>query len=158
MNISEQNIKDVFAGIIEQNGFFLIDLVFRGNAGQKIIEVFIDSEKNISADDCALVSRELNSEIEKTNLIESAYRLDVSSPGVERPLKFLKQYPKHINRVFEVEFKNDQETKKISGKLSGINGEELTFMTKDGSEYFINFNNIIRAIVSIGFFSGGKKK
>lgn len=158
MNISEQNIKDVFAGIIEQSGFFLIDLVFRGNAGQKIIEVFIDGEKNISADDCALISRVLNSEIEKTNLIESAYRLDVSSPGVERPLRFLKQYPKHINRVFEVEFEKDQETKKISGKLTGINGEELTFITKDGSEYFIKFNNIIRAIVSIGFFSGGKKK
>ncbi len=158
MNISEQNIKDVFAGIIEQSGFFLIDLVFRGNAGQKIIEVFIDGEKNVSADDCAFVSRELNSEIEKTNLIESAYRLDVSSPGVERPLKYLKQYPKHINRIFEIEFKNGEETKKITGKLSVINNEELTFLCKDGSEYFINFNNIIRAIVSIGFFSGGKKK
>ena len=158
MNISEEKIKQVVAETIGKNGFLLVDLVFRGSSGQRIIEVYIDSEKNISADDCAFISRELNSEIETLDLIETSYRLDVSSPGVDRPLKFLKQFPKHINRLFEVEFKLGEETKKISGKLSGINGEELTFLAKDGSEYFINFNNIISAIVSIGFFSGGKKK
>lgn len=158
MNISEEKIKQVVADTAKKNGFFLVDLVFRGSSGQRIIEVFIDGEKNISADDCALVSRELNSEFEILNLIETSYRLDVSSPGVDRPLKLLQQFPKHINRFFDVEFLNGNESKKITGKLTNIKDEELTLLTKDGSEYFIKFNNILSAIVSIGFFSGGKKK
>ncbi|QQS36280.1 MAG: hypothetical protein IPM56_18905 [Ignavibacteriales bacterium] len=158
MNISEENIKSVFSSVIETNGFFLIDLVFRGNAGQKIIEVYIDGEKNISADDCALISRELNSEIENKNLIENSYRLDVSSPGVDRPLKYLKQFPKHVNRIFDIEFNQGDEIKKVTGKLNSVSGEELNFISKDGSEYFINFKNIKKAVVSIGLFSGGKKR
>ena len=115
------------------------------------MEVFIDGEKDISARDCADVSREINSELENLPAAGNDYRLDVSSPGVDKPLKFLKQYPKHINRNFEVSYKLSNDTKKLTGKLIKVENQDLTFLTKDNKEIIINFNNIKKAMVIISF-------
>ena len=96
------------------------------------------------------MSRELNEIIESENLIKESYRLEVSSPGVDRPLKFLKQYPKHINRNFEVVYKAADSDAKFIGKLISVERDELTFQTKD-KNILIKFNQIIEAKVLISF-------
>jgi ribosome maturation factor RimP len=151
MNLSEQNIHDAAEQVAKENGFFLIDINLRGSAQSKVIEVFIDGESYISAEDCARVGRELNSVIQKDSLINSAFRLEVSSPGVDRPLKYLKQFPKHLNKTFEVTYKqSDVETGKIVGKLTAIEGDNLIFSVKN-RDLIINFDNIIKAKVQISF-------
>jgi ribosome maturation factor RimP len=150
MNFSEKNIKDISSEVIQKNGFFLIDMVLRGNENNRIIELFIDGEKNVSADDCAKISRELNSEIEMQNLIESNYRLDVSSPGIDRPLVYLKQFPKHINRKFDISYIQNEETKKLMGKLIDVSGEDLTFLD-NSRQIIIKYNNIKKAKVIASF-------
>ena len=154
MNLFEKNIKDTAAGVVEENGFFLIDMILRGNENNRVIEIYIDGEKDISAEDCAKVSRELNSIIESQNLIESKYRLDVSSPGIDRSLIFLKQYPKHINRKFDVSYIQNNETNKLTGKLLDVSGENLTFLSNN-KQIIINFNNIKKAKVIAGFSPKG---
>jgi ribosome maturation factor RimP len=149
MNFINENIIEVAREIVTLNGFFLIDVTYRGTDNNKVIEVFIDGEKNITAEDCAEISRKINSVIDEKQLIKSRYRLDISSPGVDRPLQFLKQYHKHIGRLFEVVFKVDKEKKSLKGKLLKIEGENLTFFT--GKELVINFNDIIKAKVLISF-------
>jgi len=148
--MEKQQIFNRFEEIVKAQGFVLIDLVMRGDNHLRIIELYIDNEKGITTVDCANASRMLNEVIESEKLIDSNYRLDVSSPGVERPLKFLVQYNKHINRKFEVEFKDGEETKKLIAKLIRIEGEDL-FYSEKNSEYKINFNNIIKAKVLISF-------
>jgi len=128
----------------------VIDINFRGDNRKKIIEVFVDAEKNIDADNLAEISREINSVIEEKDIIQQAYRLDVSTPGVDRPLKFLKQFPKHINRNFEVTYKAGDEARTITGKLLSVEREELTFLS-DKKEVLIEFKNITTAKVIISF-------
>jgi ribosome maturation factor RimP len=128
----------------------VIDINFRGDNRKKIIEVFVDAEKNVDADNLAEISREINSVIEEQDIIQQAYRLDVSTPGVDRPLKFLKQFPKHINRNFEVTYKTGEEVKTITGKLLSVEREELTFLS-DKKEILIEFKNITTAKVIISF-------
>ena len=128
----------------------MIDINFRGDNRKKIIEVFVDAEKNIDADNLAEISREINAILEEQDSIQQAYRLDVSTPGVDRPLKFLKQFPKHMNRNFEVTYKTGDETKTITGKLLSVEREELTFLS-DKKELLIEFNNITTAKVIISF-------
>ena len=151
MNMLEENIKNIAGKIAEQNGFFLVDTVIRGNNNRRVIEIFIDGDNNVSADDCAKVSREINSEIENLASLSSSYRLDVSSPGIDRPLKFLKQFPKNINRNFEISYKTDEQTKKLTARLIKVEGEELVFLTKNKDEQIINFNNIKKAKVLVSF-------
>jgi ribosome maturation factor RimP len=150
MDIIKENIVRISNEIAEKLNFFVIDISFRGDNRKKIIEVFVDAEKNIDADNLAEISREINSIIEDQDIIQQAYRLDVSTPGVDRPLKFLKQFPKHINRNFEVTYKAEDETRTITGKLLSVEREELTFLS-DKKEVLIEFKNITTAKVIISF-------
>ncbi|MFO7445172.1 MAG: ribosome maturation factor RimP [Ignavibacteriaceae bacterium] len=149
MNFLEEKIINITRETVEKNGFFLVDLIIRGTPKSKVIEVYIDSEGNVSAEDCALISREINSQLE--GIIEFSYRLDVSSPGVERPLKFFKQYPKNLNRKFELSYIENGETKRLAGKLIAADNEELTFLLNNQDQKKINFNNIKKAKVLISF-------
>ena len=150
MDIIKENIVRISNEIAEKLNFFVIDINFRGDNRKKIIEVFVDAEKNIDADNLAEISREINSIIEEKDIIQQAYRLDVSTPGVDRPLKFLKQFPKHINRNFEVTYKAGDEARTITGKLLSVEREELTFLS-DKKEVLIEFKNITTAKVIISF-------
>jgi ribosome maturation factor RimP len=151
MNFDETNITQKIAEIVERKGFFPVEIIVRGTPSKRVMEVFIDGEKDISAKDCADVSREINSELENLPAAGNDYRLDVSSPGVDKSLKFLKQYPKHINRNFEVSYKLSNDTKKLTGKLIKVENQDLTFLTNDNKEIIINFNNIKKAMVIISF-------
>jgi ribosome maturation factor RimP len=104
-----------------------------------------------------LVSREISKQIDEKELLKS-YRLDVSSPGVDRPLIYLNQFPKHLNRLFEVEFSAK------GGSASGGNasGSSLTFKGKcsiedevltfqSNKEIKIKFPDIIKAKVLVSF-------
>jgi ribosome maturation factor RimP len=150
MDIIKENIVRISNEIAEKLNFFVIDINFRGDNRKKIIEVFVDAEKNIDADNLAEISREINSIIEKQDFLQQAYRLDVSTPGVDRPLKFLKQFPKHINRNFEVTYRAGDETRTINGKLLSAEREELTFLS-DKKEILIEFKNVTTAKVIISF-------
>ena len=150
MKLEEENINTVINEIIKDKHFFLIDLVYRGNPKERIIEIYVDSEKIVTAEDLAELNRLIIAKIEENNLIESKYRLDVSSPGTDNPLKFLGQFPKHINRKFDVSYISNDETKKLSGKLIKVEGDTLVFLSNQ-NEISINFNNIKKAKVLVSF-------
>ncbi len=149
MNSTEQNILNAAQEISEKNNLFLLEVLFRGTERNRVIEIFIDGEDNLSADDCARISREINKVIEEKELLDSAYRLDVSTPGVDRPLKYLKQYKKHINRKFEVRYKSSDNKKSITGKLVKIEDDNLYFYSS--REQVIKFEDIIKAKVLVSF-------
>jgi len=119
MNQNLENIREISRQVAEQNNLFLVDFIVRGSEASRVIEIFIDGEKNISADECAQVSREITKQIDDQELLKS-YRLDVSSPGVDRPLIYLKQYPKHLNRLFEIEFKASDTSSTFKGRLVSV--------------------------------------
>jgi len=148
MNQNIENIRQIAQQVAEQNNLFLIDLIVRGSESSRVIEVFIDGEINITADECALVSREISKQIDEKELLKS-YRLDVSSPGVERPLIYLKQYQKHLNRLFEIEFNVSGTSSIFKGKLVSIEDEVLTFQSN--KEIKIKFQDIVKAKVLVSF-------
>jgi len=151
MQLLEKKIVNISKEVIAQNGLLLIDFVFRGFNNSSVIEIYIDGDKSVSVEDCAKVSREINEKIEAENLFDSAYRLEVSSPGAEKPLIFLRQYSKHINRSFDLQVAEVEGTnKKAIGKLLSVEGENLTFLIQK-EEVSIPFNTIKKAKVIISF-------
>ena len=149
MNSTKQNILNTAQEISDKNNLLLLEVLFRGNERNHVIEIFIDGEDNLSADDCARISREINELIEKNEFLNSAYRLDVSTPGVDRPLEYLKQYKKHINRKFEVRYKTGENKKDITAKLVKIEEDNLYFYSD--REQLIKFEDIIKAKVLVSF-------
>ncbi len=64
--------------------------------------VLIDGDEGVNIDHCAQISRKISAELEEKEVMDGAYRLEVSSPGVEFPLKYQRQFPKHIGRKVKV--------------------------------------------------------
>ncbi len=149
MSLSIENITAAAQSIASEKGLVLVDLIVRGSNQNPVIEVFVDGAKSVSAEDCATISRELDKKIIEDELIKANYRLDVSSPGADKPLKYLIQFPKHINRKFSVKYKKGEEINSFSGRLKEVNGEDLVFEDKD--EVLIPFNQLIEAKVLISF-------
>jgi len=150
MNKKEQ-ILNIIEQVVSRYGYLLIDVVFRGDQKNKIIEIFIDHEKDgVTTKACASISREIGEQIDVEELITSKYRLDVSSPGIDRPLKYIQQFAKNVNRKFEIEYTTENGTEKFEGKLNAIEENRLTF-TKEKEEIIIDFPNIKSAKVLISF-------
>ncbi|NLT51821.1 MAG: hypothetical protein GXX85_12990 [Ignavibacteria bacterium] len=135
---------------VQNAGLMLVDVIVRGKDNSRIIEIFVDGDDFVTTKVCADLSREIGEAFDKAELISSKYRLEVSSPGIGRPLKFLRQYKKNLDKHFEIEFAEENETKKIKGKLIEINGQVLVFGA--GKEVIkIDFSNIKNAKVLIRF-------
>ena len=75
----------------------------------------------------------------------------MSSPGTERPLKFIQQFYKHVNRKFELNYKQESETKKVTARLIEVNNEMLKFLLNNNEEITLNFKDILKAKVIISF-------
>ncbi len=150
MNIIEQ-IENQLEKITKEKNLLLIDFHWRGTDSFRVLEIFIDNVSGITTEICSEVSREIEAYIDEAGLIKGKYRLDVSSPGVGKPLKYVEQFPKHIGRSFKLQLiSDDDKIEKTEGKLIAVNGEELSFEV-EGSERIINFKNIKQAKVKISF-------
>lgn len=149
MNTNKPLISEKIKNTVEQLGFLLIEINFRGNENDLVLEIFIDNEVGIITSDCVDVSRACGDLIESENLIESKYRLDVSSPGIDRPLMYIQQFQKNIDRFFELEFEG-QVGEKFVAKLLDVNNEILKFQIDNKIEE-VNFNNIKSAKVVVRF-------
>lgn len=135
MNPLQKNITQIAEQVAEKLGFLLIEVSLKGDNRNRIVEIFIDSLKGVTIDECALMSSEVATIIESTDLISSKYRLDVSSPGIDRPLKFLEQFPKHINRKFELLLKDS------SNETEQQQSAEINSDLKQSAEKHLPGNN-----------------
>ena len=143
-------IKNIAKEIAEETGVLLINTITKGNKKKPNFEIYIDSKNGVSAGNCADFSRELKSRLESTEIANLDYRLVVSSPGIDEPIKFFEQYEKHINREFKLSYNDGENVKSIEAVLIGISDEDLIFSFKK-EELKINYNNIKKAIVKISF-------
>lgn len=123
---SEQDhhsLQSAIAEMCEQHGVYLIALELRGSKERRIVEIYVDKPEGISLDECGDVSDSIGEMLESMKAFPLAYRLDVSSPGVERPLVHRWQYPRNIGRLLAVDFQNGNT---IKGRLSATDGETIT--------------------------------
>jgi ribosome maturation factor RimP len=98
----KEQIAQILGTLLEDNKFFIVDLQVSPSKSNHKVIVLVDSDLGISIDECAKISRQLDDEIFKLDLIPEAFRLEVSSPGVDYPLKFARQYIKNIGRTLKV--------------------------------------------------------
>lgn len=149
MDLNKKEILNRVKEITEELGYLFIELDFRGDSRNHILELFIDNESGITTVDCSKVSEVVGNWIEDEAIIKSRYRLNVSSPGVDRPLKYIQQFKKNVGRKFKLQLE-ENEDKKLEGELLEVNNDVLKFqLGKELKE--ININKIRSAKVLIRF-------
>ncbi len=109
--------------VAEDAGFYVVELHVRGQKGSRIIEVFVDGDEGIGTDDLASVSRSLGFLLDTEGVVSGKYFLNVSSPGADRPLVLLRQYPKHIGRSLKVTTEASDEPMVHTGTLTAVHDD-----------------------------------
>jgi ribosome maturation factor RimP len=126
---------------------------------KKKVEVILDADEGIKLNQCQRVSRHVENWLDNEGPLGEEYTIEVSSPGVSRPLVYLRQYPQHIGRTLEV---TDTEGVTTEGELKTVENGQIMLafeqITKDGKKKIkeniqrtIPFENIKKAIVKLKF-------
>ncbi len=116
----------------DNGGVELADLEFVKEGANWYLRVYIDKEGGVTIDDCEAVSRALEAKLDEADPIEQAYILEVSSPGIDRPLKKDEDFVKYQGEMIDVKLYKAQEGRKqFQGKLLGL-ADGVVSLEEDG--------------------------
>ena len=119
MNIEKRVKQLVEEKIADKPNLYLVDVKMHSNGKLMIL---VDGDNGIGIDDCVAISRHVGFHLEEENVIETAYNLEVSSPGVDFPLNSIRQYVKNVGRNLSVKMADGT---KREGKLNGITEDAI---------------------------------
>ncbi len=141
----QQKIEEIAKPFLNTIDAFIVDINIQGEQ-RKVLQLFVDTDSGITVSQCTELNRKIGETLELQNIIPNSYILEVSSPDLTKPLRLLRQYRKNIGRKFLVHYRKDVGIEEINGTLSEIEGDILTFITKNGETCKISFNEIIESI------------
>lgn len=140
-------VYDLVAPKIEEMGFDVVRVMMTG--GQKpVLQIMIERKdrKNLVVDDCAAVSRVVSEILDEKDPIDSEYSLEVSSPGVDRPLTKLEHFERFAG--YEAKIETDEPVdgrKRFKGKIVAVEGDEMIALNMDDTEFKIPFRTVAKA-------------
>lgn len=110
---------------LSERGVELVDLVLKGHRNNPLIQLFVDHPNGTTIQLCADVSRQVRDAIDREIAELNNYRLEVSSPGLDRSLKTKKDFARHIGQMVEVYCFNGLNRMQISGKIESVDDSEV---------------------------------
>lgn len=142
-------VRAVVEEALEGSDLYLVDLVVRGQKGSRVVEVYLDSDAPLTVDTLGRMNREIGFLLDVEDVIDGKYNLNVSSPGVDRPLKMPRQYRKNIGRTLVLRYRpTPDEEKTIKGVLEEMEAEGICL--REGKRHFrIPFADILDARVAL---------
>lgn len=145
--MDEQNLREIAEPILQEEDLFLVDVVIKGSVVSQKVLLLADGKNGISIDQCGRVSRKLGNLIEEKGLMDNSYTLEVSSPGLDFPLKLIQQYHKNVGRILAIELDDGHS---IEGELLGVGEENIQIKIKEEKREY-PFEKIKQSKVKISF-------
>ena len=157
-NIVDQ-VRAVAARVAETYGLEIFDVQFRREAPGMVLRIQIDrpgpaatSEECVSVADCAQVSREVSAILDVDDTIPAAYTLEVSSPGLDRPLRRADDYRRFAGRRAKLVVRERVDGQGFfKGRLGGVDGDAVLIDTDDGRTHRVRLDVISRANLEVEF-------
>lgn len=138
-------IEEYASAVLEKMGMELFEVQFRREGHGWVVRLYIDREEGVTLDDCATVSREIATWLEVEDLIEHAYHLEVSSPGLERPLRKMKDFARFAGRKAKVKLREPlNEQKVFIGMIDQVD-EKTVVLVVDEKPVSLLFDTIAKA-------------
>ncbi|MCR4751078.1 MAG: ribosome maturation factor RimP [Eubacterium sp.] len=128
----ESRAEALIQPVIEENQFELVDVEYVKEAGEWYLRAYIDKPGGVTVDDCEKVSRAFEARLDEADLIADAYILEVSSPGLDRPLKKEKDYRRAMGKEIELHtYKPVDGEKQFFGTLQEFDADSVTIRTEE---------------------------
>lgn len=145
-------IHEILEPILKDLELELVEVTFRVEGGRWILRITIDHEDGVKVEHCTKVSRELSVHLDVEDFIEVKYYLEVSSPGLDRPLKDEKDFEKYAGRlVFIKAHRSVAGRKKIRGTLEGIEDGIVKVLLEEGTRLEVPVEDISSARLDFKF-------
>ena len=137
--IYEQKAEALVSPIVEKYGFELVDVEYVKEGGSFYLRAYIDKPGGITVDDCETVSREFSDKLDEADFIEEAYIMEVSSPGLGRPLKKEKDFKRSIGKEVEIRtYRPIDREKEFYGVLKAYDENSVTIDCEEEERTFQN--------------------
>ena len=146
MSAKLKQLEDILRPVVEGLGYEFWGIEFRSHGHHSKLRVFIDDAENgIAIDDCEKVSRQVSGVMDVEDPIQTEYTLEVSSPGMDRPLFRLEQYEAFIGHKVQIKLRMAFEgRRKFLGLIKGVEDDDVVVVVDD-HEYLLPFDSIEKA-------------
>ena len=146
----EQRTEELLIPILEKYEFELVDVEYVKEAGTWYLRAYIDKPGGIAINDCEVVSRELSDLLDQKDFIDDSYILEVSSPGLGRPLKKERDFARSIGAEVEIRtYRMVEGRKEFTGVLEEYDSESVTVSYEDGTKQ--NFDRKEIVLIRLAF-------
>lgn len=145
-------LADIIEPVVENLGFETVRILTIGDSNP-VLQIMIEKKNDtqeITVDDCAVVSRAVSALLDEKDPINERYTLEVSSPGLDRPLTKPEHFKKYVNYIIKLEtLETVENCKRFKGKVKEVLPDNAVRLDMDGTEYTIAFENISKAKIVI---------
>jgi len=129
MDILHDKLLALVVPVLRQFDVDLIALELKGSKHNLIVRVVADQDGGISLPTCAATSRALSAALDVADIIPGRYRLEVSSPGVDWPLKTQRDFARNLGRQVNLQYQQGETTASIEGTIQTVSDEEVTIVS-----------------------------
>ncbi|HEY7534703.1 MAG TPA: ribosome maturation factor RimP [Thermodesulfobacteriota bacterium] len=145
------SVREILESLFLDEVFELVDIEYRREGQGRVLRIYIDKDGGVTVEDCARISRELGILLDVNDTIPGKYNLEVSSPGLTRVLKKVRDFEKFKGKLVKIKTKADIQEKRIFiGRLLDF-VENVASVEMDGHVYFIPYDEIERANLELDF-------
>ncbi|MEL7834456.1 ribosome maturation factor [Fodinibius sp. Rm-B-1B1-1] len=144
-------ISELAESVLTTTDFFLVDVEIKGGDTPEIW-VSVDAEdRGVNMDECAEISNELGFLMDAHDVFSGRYRINVSSPGLDRPLVDRRQYPKNVGRKAKFKFETDGEYTTVEGTLAEVKDDHIIIEKDEESPLKVLFNDLVETKIIPSF-------
>jgi len=146
-----QQIEHLALPLVDSLGMELVEIEYKREGRQMVLRLYIDKEGGITLDDCAAVSRELSAALDVEDILPEKYTLEVSSPGLNRPLKSPADFERYVGRLVKIKTcepmpdDSGNMRKTFLGDLLGLDGDRIRLKLREGQTATIPLGCVAKA-------------
>ncbi len=151
MSLTER-ITDIIEPVIRFRKLELVEVVFSKGSSRGVLKVIIDHDLGVGIDDCTAVSREISALLDVEDIVPGSYALEVSSPGLDRPLKSLEDFMRFAGKLAKVTmFEPVSDKRSLIGRILRVEGESVVLESDGDITIAVPFNKIKKARLEVEF-------
>ena len=147
-----QNVNETIEPLLDSQGIELVELQLQQHKGRWLVRIFVDSDVGISLEDCRRLNFEIGQLIDAEDVIPASYVLEVSSPGLDRPLRNMRDFRRQQQRVVKVFLHVPHLDKaQYTGRVAGVTESHLLLQTDSDTPVTIPLQSIDHGVVELEF-------
>jgi ribosome maturation factor RimP len=152
MENMQKKITELAGSVAREYGVRIVDIELAGGVRRPTVKIFIDKEGGVTLDDCERVSRAVSAVLDVEDPIRTPYMLEVSSPGLDRPLKGLDDFESSVGKLARVVTREAMEGQTFFiGRIAGVKGNMIRLLIENEKEIEVPYEKVSKARLEIEF-------